>query len=323
MTPEGVVMPTRTTQGGTNLVANFQEKVADCFNKLRQNFKAWLDDFILFATDEEYLLRMLHRLFELCRARRLVVSLPKSKFFLREATWCGRIIDSRGVRFNPKNLSGLKDADLPRTSGELCEYVHGASWVSTSIPRFAERAAPLGELLQLAYKKAGGSRKKKAISKFTLSGLGWCHTHEAAFKDLQEQLQEATRLAHRDPKLSLCVHTDASDKHWAVCATQCQPVELSKPIYEQAHQLLAFLSGTFSEREEHWSAYEREAFAVVQAFRNLDYLLACETSTRVFTDLRNLLFAFSPVSMEPSLGRHKVLNVIRWALLPQCICLPG
>ena len=43
-------------------------------------------------------------------------------------------------------------------------------------------------------------------------------------------------------------------------------------------------------------------------------MLSCNPTTRVFTDNRNLIFAFNLVSMEPSLGRHKVLKVIRWAL---------
>ena len=38
--PDGVVMPTRTTQGGMNFAANFQEKVSECFAELRKNFKA-------------------------------------------------------------------------------------------------------------------------------------------------------------------------------------------------------------------------------------------------------------------------------------------
>ena len=314
MTPDGVVMPTRTTQGGTNSAANFQEKLAECFEELRENFKAWIDDFIIFAKYEGRLLRMLRRFFEICRTRNLIVSLPKSDFFLTEATWCGRIIDADGVRFNPENLSGLRSCDFPRTAGELCEYVHGVNWVSTSIPRFAERVAPLRELLEAAYAKAGGRRKKKCAAKILLNDLGWDEKHEVAFKDLQEQLQEATRLAHRDPEMTLCVHTDASDKHWAVCATQCKPIELSRPTIEQVHQPLAFLSGTFSDREGHWSTYEREAFAVVQAFRKLDFLLACDPTTCIFTDHRNLLFTFNPIAMEPSLGRHKVLKVIRWAL---------
>lgn len=313
MTPNGVVMPTRTTQGGTNSAANFQEKVSECFAELREDFKAWIDDFMIYARDEAHLLRILRTFFKICRKHRLIVSLPKSDFYRKESEWCGRIIDAKGIRFNPKNISGLQDCDPPRTAGELCEYVHGISWISASIPRFAERAGSLRNLLEVAYKKAN-SRKKKSIAKIVLTDIGWTDTHATAFKDLQNQIQEATRLVHRNPEKTFCVHTDASDKHWAICATQCDPSELLKRSIDQSHEPLAFLSGTFSEREEHWSTYEREAFAVVQAFKKLDYLLTCDATTRVFTDHRNLLFTFNPIAMEPSLGRHKVLKVIRWAL---------
>jgi len=54
MTPDGVVMPTRTTQGGTNSAANFQEKVEKCFEELRENFKSWIDDYILWMMDEDH-----------------------------------------------------------------------------------------------------------------------------------------------------------------------------------------------------------------------------------------------------------------------------
>lgn len=313
-TPDGVVMPTRTTQGGCNSAANFQEKVEQCFTELKDHLKAWIDDFMLFAPTEEDLLRILRRFFEICRKRRLIVSLPKSDFYLSEVIWCGRIVDAKGVRFHPKNIAGLIDSDPPRTAGELCEYVHGVNWISLSIPRFAERVAPLRDLLETAYAKAGGSRKKKSIAKIPLADLGWEEAHVKAFKDLQVQIQQSTRLTHRDPSKTLCVHTDASDKYWAVAATQCDPDELGKPLIDQKHYPLAFLSSAFNEREEHWSTYEREAYAVVQAFRKLDYLLACDPTTRVFTDHRNLLFVFNPVAMEPSLGRHKVLKVVRWAL---------
>ena len=109
--------------------------------------------------------------------------------------------------------------------------------------------------------------------------------------------------------MTLCIHTDASDKHWAVASIQCEQTELDKPFLVQHHHPLAFISSAFTEREEHWSTYERKAFAVVQSFHKLDYLLACDPSTRVFTDHHNLLFVFNPIAMEPSLGRHKVLKL--------------
>ena len=239
MTPERVVMPTRTTQGGCKSAANFQEKVEQCFIELKENLKAWLHDFMLYARDEEHLLRILRRVFEICRTRRLIVSLPKSDFFPNKVPWCGRLIDKHGVRFNPSNISGLKDAEPPCTAVELCENVHGLSWISNSISRFAERVAPLRALLETAYSMAGGSRKKKSIAKFPLSSLVWNSDHVAAFSDLQDQIQEAIRLAHRNTDLVLCINTDASDNHWAVAATQSVASGLQKPLLEQAHQLMS------------------------------------------------------------------------------------
>lgn len=123
----------------------------------------------------------------------------------------------------------------------------------------------------------------------------------SAFIDLQEHLKEETRLTYTDPKIILWIHTDASDRLWAPAATQCFPEDLNEHIQEQSHQPLEFLSGTFSEIEEHWSTYEREYFSVLHAFRKLYYLVACDASTRVFTDHHNLLFSLNPVAMEPLL----------------------
>lgn len=106
MKPDGVVMPTRTSQDGANSAANFQEKVEYCFTKIRENFKAWLDNYMLFAKNEDELLQVLPEFFDICREHNHIISLPKSDFFLCDVTWCRRNIDASGVRFNRKNLSG-------------------------------------------------------------------------------------------------------------------------------------------------------------------------------------------------------------------------
>lgn len=66
--------------------------------------------------------------------------------------------------------------------------------------------------------------------------------------------------------MTLCISTDASDKHWAVATTQCNQNEHYKRIQDQVHKPLAFLSGTFSKREGHWYTYEREAYAICASF---------------------------------------------------------
>ncbi len=53
---------------------------------------------MLYARDEEHLLRILCPFLVICRTRCLIVSLPKSEFFLNEVSWCGSLIDKG---FNP------------------------------------------------------------------------------------------------------------------------------------------------------------------------------------------------------------------------------
>lgn len=113
--------------------------ISSCFAELNENFKAWIDEFIILENDEMKLLQLLKRFFKIYRAQNLAVfSFPKSNFFLKKAEWCCRIIDAESVTFNPANLSDLKNAINPRIAAEFWEYVHGVSWICTSITRFSE-----------------------------------------------------------------------------------------------------------------------------------------------------------------------------------------
>lgn len=312
-TCDAIVQPTRTTQGGCNSPANFQEKVEPCFSPLRENLLAWLDDFILHGKEEKEHLDNLLQFLEICATKNLVISITKSRFFAKVIEWCGRLIDAGGVQLHPANYEGLVDAEIPRNGAELSQYVHCANWMSSVIPRFAERVAPLREILEKAYTRSG-RRTTASVAKVQLAAIGWTDTHKHAFRDIQEQLKNAVKTAHRNQEMTLCLYTDASDNHWAGVVTQCEPHELRKTIDMQSHEPLAFLGGSFTGAQEHWSTYEREAFAIVQSIRKLDYMFACEESTVIFTDHRNLLFVFHPTAIERTLGRHKVLKVLRWAL---------
>lgn len=279
----------------------------------REHLLAWLDDFAVYAPNEARLLDVLEVFFHICKDKNLKISLKKSVFFATTIKWCGRLIDAHGVKMDPSKFQGLLDAEMPRTANELLEYVHCVAWMACCIPQFSQRVAPLSVLLETAYERSG-KRTKKSVAKFSLAELGWNAEHAQAFNGLQQQLVHQVHTAHRNPALSLCVFTDASDDFWAAAVTQRNPAELSKPVDQQSHKPLAFLSGGFTHAQEHWSTYEKEAFAVVETFRKMSYLLACNNDVTVFTDHRNLLFTFNPLALEPSLGRHKVLKVLRWAL---------
>ena len=112
----------------------------------------------------------------------------------------------------------------------------------------------------------------------------------------------------------MCVFTDAPDRFWSTVITQCAPGEIHKPVSEQRHKPLAFLGSQFKNAELSCTTFEKEGIAIFQALTKLDYILMSCRPPHVFTDHRNLLFVFAPLTLEPALGRHVVSKVQRWAL---------
>lgn len=147
-----------------------------------------------------------------------------------------------------------------------------------------------------------GQIKKKYIAEIPMSVLTWNDKHSIAFADLQVQLQEATRLTHRDTKKVFCFHTDTSAKHCAVADTQCDL--LRKPLIDQEHHPLAFLRSSFTERVQNWSTYEQEAFAVVQAVSLTTYWHAIKQLLCSLTSGICCLFS-TPLRLQNQLNRYR------------------
>ena len=314
--PQGIYKPTRTPQGAKQSAPNFQAKVEPLFSEIRSNLKAWLDDFLLHCSTFDDLLDKLRFFFSICREHRLFLSARKTSFVLTSATWCGRRLSATGWTLDPRRVSGLQDGFPPQTAGELCQFVHMSQWMATSIPCFAQVVSPLRELLEAAYTLRGGLRKKKRIQHLALvDQLAWGDPHQKAFEAITAHLIDAVNLSYRDDSKVLCVHTDASSRFWSGVVTQCAKSDLTLPTEEQRHEPLAFLGAKFDDTQAGWCTFEQESFAIFQAFKKMEYLLlATREAVNIFTDHRNLLFVFSPLSLEPNLGRHAIQKVQRWAI---------
>lgn len=76
MSSDGILQPTRTTQGGCNCDANFQVCVEPCYENLRDHLLAWIDDFALYANDESQILDVLEELFRISQQKILKYQLP-------------------------------------------------------------------------------------------------------------------------------------------------------------------------------------------------------------------------------------------------------
>jgi len=231
VTPRGVVISKRVLPGLANAMSYFQSSIEPLF--ARGSLKAWVDDLSLHGRDEDSLLEKLEELFRICQEKRLWLSARKCKLFKKMLRWCGRIITEDGYSMDPSNLSGLQDMSMPKTAGELSQFIYCCRWMSLAIPNFAQRIAPLNDVLEEAFTRSG-KRTKRGVQKIALSTLSWGPTHEATFRELQDSLQTAVKLSYPDPQKCICIFTDASDRYWSGVVTQCAKEELKKPNEDQS-----------------------------------------------------------------------------------------
>lgn len=311
--PNGVYYSTRVLHGLRNSAAHFQSSVEPSFAQLRSNIKAWIYDFNINAGMEEELLEVIERFIEIAVQHNLFISVKKSTFFATSIKWCGRIIDKGGYRMDPSTAEGIRNMEEHKTADELCQFVHCARWMSSSIPNFARTCEPLNEILEKAYVRAW-KRKKRAIKNIRLADFGWEEEQSKAFRKIQDSITNAIKLSFAKKGWTICVYTDASKIFWSRVITQTHPETLTRERSEKVHELLAFIDAEFSKTEKSWTTFEKEGFSIFRVFDKLDYLLMGEQKVHVFTDHRNLLYVFAPTVFHYSIGRHTLAKVQRWAI---------
>jgi Reverse transcriptase (RNA-dependent DNA polymerase) len=223
ITPDGVFTPTRVLHGTTNAVPHMQACMQGILGDLSDSILAWLDDLLMHAIDENALRKLLCLFFKLCRDYNLKLHPGKCVLFSKNVRWCGRLISSDGVRFDPRRVQALHDMALPVTGGDLQQFVCALNWMRTSIPSFATIISPLQELLEEVYSHVG-KRTKAAVSKILLSKVGWSKSHADSFRLCKQAIEHAVTLAHPLSGKRLCVYSDASSAFWSAVITQVPPI---------------------------------------------------------------------------------------------------
>jgi hypothetical protein len=175
-------------------------------------------------------------------------------------------------------------------------------------------AAPLQQLLENKMKGAT-VRTKTAASRQIITPTEWTAGCATAWEGTRLLLLDSVKLAHPKPEehYATCLFTDASDLHWGVMVTQVPHEDMVLPITEMRHEPLAFLSDSFKGSELNWSVTDKEAWAIVVAYRRLEYLLW--GSVYIFTDHRNLAYVFSPSEAVTTISKTTSSRLARWAVL--------
>jgi hypothetical protein len=123
---------------------------------------------------------VLEYFFKKCLQHGLFLHAAKCNRYGTEVRYCGRIITAEGVRYDSRTISTLQHMGTPQNGSDLVQYVAALNWMRSSLPLFAEKASPLQDLLEVAYKETKGRTKKKSTL-VSLEGR-WTKTCEKAFR---------------------------------------------------------------------------------------------------------------------------------------------
>ncbi len=117
-----------------------------------------LEHMLGYASDTDRLVATLKAQFEICLEEDVKLNPLKCDLAV---PFCGRLIDSKGIKFHSLQCDALKSTEPPTTVGALMELFHGANWMRTAIPRFSELIEPLQILLESQYSKRKSCLKSK------------------------------------------------------------------------------------------------------------------------------------------------------------------
>ncbi|KAF4133186.1 RNase H-like domain found in reverse transcriptase [Phytophthora infestans] len=230
----------------------------------------------------------------------------KSSLFELAIKWCGKLVSSDGIRHDPACVDALVELPLPATVADLQGFVFATNWLHDPLPDYARTVAPLHDKLE-AEKKRIGRRNRNALQVAT----SWDSDEKAAYENVLSLVRDSALIAHHNPDAELCVFTDASLSGFGIMVKQGMQWQPGIPAERQNHQLIICKGGTFKRSQLNWTVVEKEAYPIVKACNDLEYLLLRPGGFRLFCDHANLIYIFSP---HADLKKRVRDRLQRWAV---------
>lgn len=190
--------------GLTNAPAAWQAFIQDVLSDLLDIVCiVYIDDILIFSkTQEEHGIHVKLVLDRLCAAN-LCANASKCHFDQTEVEYLGFIINSDGIKMNPKKLEMISEWPQPQKLKELQGFLGFTNFYRRFIEKYSNIIAPLTRL----------SRKDVPFI--------WSTECKTAFETLKTRFLQSPVLRHFDPKLPITVATDGSD--FAISGTVQQP----------------------------------------------------------------------------------------------------
>ena len=167
----------------------------------------------------------------------------KCKWFQKQTEFLGYLITENGVRTHPDKVEKIKLFPTSINTKAVCSFLGLASYYRRFVNQFAKTAHPLTQLL----------RKDASKNRFM-----WTSECETSFQTLKSKLVSAPILALPCFGEPFKLYTDASD-----FAVGC----VLEQVQGGKSRVIAYASQVLTLNKRKWSAFQREAYALLWASR--------------------------------------------------------
>ncbi|CAH8572586.1 unnamed protein product [Heterobilharzia americana] len=259
-TPFGLFEFIRMPFGLTNAAQTFQRFIDQVLHGL-PFVSAYIDDLIVASASETEHLQHLRTLFERLREYGITINPQKCEFGKESLQFLGHIVNANGVKPVPQEVDAIREYPVPDSFRKLRRFLGLINFYRRFIPKCAEVAQPLTDLLQ-------GRAKVFHMTQAA---------HDA-FDKLKLALSSETLLSRRDSEAPLAIMTDASN------------VAVGAVLQQFVHgqwEPLSFFSKRLNASQSRYSTFGRELLAIYLAIKHFRYMLE-GYSFIVFTDHKPL-----------------------------------
>jgi transposase InsO family protein len=196
----------------------------------------YLDDIIVFSTTLEQHLERLCQVLDRIRTSGLKIRPSKTHLLRRSVNFLGHVVSYQGIEPQTEKLAAVRDWPQPENVRDVKASLGLCTYYRRFVEGFADRAAPLYELLT----------KNKTFK--------WTNRCQQSFDDLKVALTSAPVLGMPNETDPFVLDTDASDEAIGAVLSQVQ---------EAKETVIAYASRRLSQAERNYCVTRRELLAVV------------------------------------------------------------
>ena len=236
------------------------------------------DDIVVYGeTEEQHDTRLIH-FFQIARKEGLSLNSTKCTIKVNNISFFGRLYTDKGVLPDPTKVEDIVNMPTPENKQDLQRFLGMVTFLSSHIPNFSDKSAPLRELL-------------KETVPFEFS-----EDHQNIFTGIKQQVASNTNLQYYDPNTDVNLEVDASLKGLGAAL-----VQQNGPV--------AFASKTLTTTQSNYSNIERECLAIVHGIQRFHHYLYGKRFT-VVTDHKPLEMIFTkPIHAAPPRLQRMLLKI--------------